>query len=815
MNLLQNQSSATTAAQVVCEHCSTPFTPSEREDRFCCAGCRFVFHLLHSRGLEDFYRYGERKAPVGSQVFQERSEAWVADWQMAAESAVSSSAVDRVVEGELRVQGISCAGCVWLLEAIFVEQPGAVSCRVDSSAGRVHLRWEAGRCDLASYVADVRRFGYLLGPVTPGENSPPTPLRPLVRKMGLCAALALNAMLFSLPHYFGLQTGEQFSALFALVAWALATGSIAVGGTYFFARAWAALRRRELHLDLPISLGLIFAYLGSTIAWQAGEQAFAYFDFVAVFTFLMLVGRWLQERSVEANRRRLLGLRLNPGTVRVLRNGLEQEAPAESLQPGERFSVARNGLVPVRSRLREHPGLFALNWINGEPAPRQFPAGAIVPAGARNIGSEEVEFVCLEAWKDGQLARLLAFDAVKPWRNLGLQRLIRIYLTCILVLAALGFSGWLLAGGGWLAAMQVLISVLVVSCPCAIGVALPLLDDVAAARLQQFGVYLREGSLWSRLRKMRAVLFDKTGTLTLENLVLANPEALPALSPAERQSLLHGVRGSLHPVAACLREELLARDGDRESPAGAGAPREILGYGLEWEHQGELWRLGRAAWATKEPQTKSDGGTVLSRAGRTLAVFRFREELRPEAARQVANLRRTGLDVALLSGDEPSRVQRLASSLGLPQQAAWGGLTPEGKATLVREHWPDQALILGDGANDSLAFDAALCRGTPAVDTGLLEEKADFYFLGRSLAGLGELLAMGRRHQRATRAVFGFALTYNALAVGASLAGWMNPLVAAVIMPLSSLVSIALVFAVLGHSSLPSASRKTSTNSID
>jgi Cu2+-exporting ATPase len=167
---------------------------------------------------------------------------------------------------------------------------------------------------------------------------------------------------------------------------------------------------------------------------------------------------------------------------------------------------------------------------------------------------------------------------------------------------------------------------------------------------------------------------------------------------------------------------------------------------------------------------------------------------------------RGGWEVALLSGDDPERVARLARSLGLPEEAGLGGLTPEEKAELVRERWPDRALLLGDGANDSLAFDAALCRGTPAVDTGLLEQKADFYLLGRSLGGLGQLLEMGRRHGLATRAVFGFALSYNALAVGASLAGWMNPLVAAIIMPLSSLFSIALLFFVLGRGSAASPS---------
>jgi len=764
-----------------CIHCRTPFRATAHEEEFCCSGCRFVYHLLHKRGLQDFYQYGETHAPVGSQVFHERAWDWLVALQAEAENESAFS------ELTLRIQGISCAGCVWLLEAIFAEQPGALACRVNSSSGTILLRWEKGTCDLAAYAKDVQRFGYLLGPC--GSETTTAPIKPLVRRLGICGALALNAMLFSLPRYLGLEHTDQFTSLFDGIAFLIATTSLAVGGPYFFSRAWASLRRGDLHIDLPISLGLIFAYCGSVLAWRTGSAAFAYFDFVAIFTFLMLMGRWLQERSVEKNRQRLLGMRLSPGSVRVLRNGLDVEVPAESLQSGERFSVGRNGLVPVRSKLLTAPAVFALNWINGEPAPRTFPVGGFVPSGARSLAEGASHFLALEGWNSSQLARLLTFEDSSPWRNLSLQKLIRIYLSCVLVLAAVGFVGWGTLGGNWLAAFQVLVSVLVVSCPCAIGVALPLLDDLAAVRLQQSGVYVREGSLWSRLQHVRTILFDKTGTLTLENLVLANPEALVRLSPKAKSSLLTLVHASLHPVAACVREVLLA-NGVETSESGFSKVQEIIGMGLEWESHAGRWRLGRSTWAGARD---AEGGTVLSLEGVPLATFHFTEELRPDAANQVGQFCKSGFDLFLLSGDEAGKVSALAGSLGLPPGRGLGGLTPQEKARLIRTRWKDSALIMGDGANDSLAFDSALCRGTPAVDTGLLEHKADFYLLGRSLSGLGDLFSFGRTHRRATRAVFAFALSYNALAVSASLAGWMNPLVAAVIMPLSSLASIGIV----------------------
>ncbi|MBE2181656.1 MAG: heavy metal translocating P-type ATPase metal-binding domain-containing protein [Chthoniobacterales bacterium] len=752
------------------------------EQEFCCEGCRFVHHLLHKRGLEEFYNFGETMVPAGSFVFHERDYRWIGELQRTAEANG-----EEMTEVMVDVQGISCAGCVWLIEAVFMEHPGAISCLVNSSSGTVRLRWNTGMSDLAAYARDLQRFGYLLGPLQ-GKTS--ASLGALTRKLGLCGFLAMNAMLFASPRYFSMDPGDALVALFDIISFGLATASIALGGTYFFRRAWAALRMGALHIDLPISLGLLFAYAGSVGAWLKDQHSLNYFDFVSIFTFLMLLGRWLQERAVEANRRRLLGLRLSPGRVRMVRGDATEEVEAREISGGEEFIVARNQVVPVRSRLRHRGATFALNWITGEPAPRSFSAGGIVPAGARSLDDGDLTFEALEGWEESQLSALLRIDAEREWRNRGLERLIRIYLGVVLTLAATGFFAWGFGAGSWLSAFQVMISVLVVSCPCAIGVALPLLDDIAAARLQQYGVYLRAGSVWARLRHVTTLLFDKTGTITLETLRPANPGVFGELSVQTKSYLLRMVERSLHPVAACLREALLSSG--IEPAQGDGAVREIPGMGLEWESPVGCWRLGRCSWVMEGDDS---GGTVLALDGTEVARFRFREELRPDAAAQVAQFQAAGMDVYLLSGDEQARVEKMGGTLALPEGHALGGLTPDDKADLVRRRWAGNALMLGDGANDSLAFDAALCRGTPAVDAGLLEHKADFYLLGRGLNGLGTLFGAGRSHRRTTLRVFAFAMTYNALAVSASLAGWMSPLVAAVIMPLSSLVSIGIVLA--------------------
>jgi Cu2+-exporting ATPase len=339
----------------------------------------------------------------------------------------------------------------------------------------------------------------------------------------------------------------------------------------------------------------------------------------------------------------------------------------------------------------------------------------------------------------------------------------------------------------------VLISVLVVSCPCASGVALPLCRDLATARMRRLGVIIRDGELWSRLDRVRKILFDKTGTLTLEAMSLLNPEALRHLHADERAVLLAMVQDSLHPVSGCLREQLLA---DGVPPASAAPLTETIGFGLEMEHAGATWRLGRPEWATDRTAETPECGAedcLFTRDGEPLAAFRFGEEARADAREELAALRAAGREVFILSGDRAAKVAVMADRLGLPRDHCLGELSPDDKAARVRALDAHDTLYLGDGANDSLAFDAAWISGTPAIDRGLLEQKAGFYFLGRGLGGVRALLATAALRRRAAHAVVTFAIAYNAVAVALCLAGRMSPLLAAILMPASSLVSLAIV----------------------
>jgi len=319
--------------------------------------------------------------------------------------------------------------------------------------------------------------------------------------------------------------------------------------------------------------------------------------------------------------------------------------------------------------------------------------------------------------------------------------------------------------------------------------------------LRRRGVFVREGDLWPRLARVRQVIFDKTGTLTLENPVLQNPESLRELDPVARAALHALVVDNPHPVSQCLLENLLAI-GPVETAAGSDPTAteglsETIGYGVELG----AWSLGRPGWraaaAAGQPGETDQAWTghdaELVHAGRVRARFRFQDSVRPDARAELQALQARGLVVGILSGDRPEKVAVMARELGLPAERALGGLSPQAKADWLLAHGAGHTLMLGDGANDSLAFDCALCRGTPVVHRGVLERKADFYYLGRGIGGLRALFEIDAIRRRTQWAILIFSVAYNVLAVGLAVAGHMNPLVAAMLMPVNSLLTLAIV----------------------
>ncbi len=782
----------TSKASLVCRHCGTPFRAGQGEGEFCCSGCEYVYHLIQGSDLGRFYELkGTRKVePVGSGVFRPVKFPWLRPLVEAAEAVGAP-----VPELELSLQGVSCVGCVWLIERLFAEWHGAVDAVARAASGSIRLRWKRGECDLVGFAERLQKFGYTLGPPRGADGKPPalSASKKLLWRVGVSAAMAMNTMLFTLPSYLGLDANDRLNTLFDAMILAFATLSFAVGGSYFIERAWQSLRRGALHIDLPIALGLVLAYAASVAGWALGERTILYFDFVAVFAFLMLGGRWFQEQAVERNRARLIeaGARLDP-VLLVEEGGVERSLPAEQCSAGDRLLIPSGSHLPVRARLDSGHATLDLSWINGESVPRSYVRGEVMPAGSRNLGGQPLACQALESWSQSLLAALFEVTERFDTRNPARERAIGLYLLAVLVVAAAGGMVW--AGrGDWLQATQVVVSILVVSCPCSLGVALPLIEEIGVGMLRKVGVFVRMQDVFSRIAGVDAIMLDKTGTITLDEMRLDNPQALDALDPSEKALLLKLAGSSLHPVSVALHDRLLAGGvhpaDDLECP-----PEEIPGMGIQARANGVELRFGRPSWAAPGDAGVADATCVFSRDGRAVAAFRLSEALRDGAEMQCARLASAGYTIHILSGDRTARVHAMADRLGIPRSHAHGDLSPQDKARIIRDHGSSRVCLIGDGANDSLAFDQAACTGTPAIDRGLLENKSDFYFTGRSLDGLGHLLDTASRARIATRNALLFATSYNLATISVSLAGHMSPLLAAILMPSSSVATLALVW---------------------
>ena len=781
------------SAIALCEHCGTAIPSGLGLARFCCQGCEAVFQLLHEQGLDRYYALaGDQVNAVSVPV--ERSHSWLEP--LLAEVMKSEG---QVASLQLDVQGLHCAACVWLLNETFRRHEGAGDITVNPTLGTVRVHWKKGELELERWVKQVEAFGYQFGPARKegSRRSVDLPVR-----LGISAAIAINVMLFSVSFYFGLSPDDpEVFRLFTWLSFALSTGSVAIGGWPFFQAAVRGLRSGLLHLDLPIAIGIALVYGMSLVQLftTEGRGDLAYFDTLNIFITLMLLGRFLQERMLEKNRRYLLE---DDGAeslmVRRVNGARLESVKAPQVVSGDVLLVAPGDLVPVSATLLNHAAQISTDWMTGEAAPRRVEPGALVPAGSFNAGRTAFHVSATQDFADSALVRLLRQPAPRSggpearhqqlWNGLAKR-----WVVTVLGVSSLGFLLWL--PRGLEGAVNVAVSLLVITCPCAIGIAIPLAYELVQSRLRRGGFFVRSVDLLDRLTEVKQVVFDKTGTLTLGRLELLNAAAPALLDPVSRDVAYNLAVRSSHPVSAALVKAFEAVGAQYDPTA---LVEEHPGRGVEWRRADGTWRLGRAEWACGDkwklsPSPRGGEGrgeglrTALGHDGQLVTFLDTREVLRSDARAELRSLSEQGFAVWLLSGDTPARVRALADSLGIEPGRARGGLSPEEKAEQVRALSHADALYLGDGVNDALAFEAALAAGTPAIDRPVMPSKSDFFLVGEGLAPVQSALTQARRLRAVIRRVLRLSLAYNVLAISCALLGVMSPLAAAISMPASTL----------------------------
>lgn len=749
-----------------CLHCGNPVPVAS--DRFCCTGCESVWSLLRAEGLDRYYELrGERGVPA-TQAGKEADHKWL--------EAQEACLPGRVT---LDVQGIHCAACVWLFERVFERQKGGVTLTVNPAVGKLDLTAGEG-FSLREFATEIERFGYRLGP---SHKEAQTKNGDLLVRMGVAIAIAMNAMIFAFSFYAGLNEGPIYR-MFNGIELGLGTLSVLVGGWVFFRAAWRALRGGIIHLDLPIALGIVLAYASSVHAYFRGSSA-TYFDTLTVFIALMLVGRFLQERVIERNRRAILASDGSEGLLtRRIEDGNVRTVRCKEVGAGDRLLVAPGDLVPVDGVLEAQRATVSLDWIDGESAPHDLALGAKVPAGAFNAGSTAFVVTAATAFDASPVTDLLRAttahpqDAARasPWW----KRFAKIYVVAVLVVGAAGFLGWWLVGGDLGRALDVTAGILIVTCPCAFGIATPMAYELAQAGLRRAGLFVRTGGFLDRAQEVERVVFDKTGTLTTGTLRVANEGGLFAL-PAKTQEILYNLAArSSHPRSAAIARAL----GRRARFVTSLEVSEEPGVGLRATIDGQEHTLGANG---EEVALRRDGALVVSLA--------FAEDPRADAARELAALGKLGYETWIVSGDAQPRVDAMAASLGVPAERALGACKPQDKAAFLASH--PRALMIGDGINDTLAVAQAHASGTPAIDRPFLPARTDFYFTTPGLGPITLALRVARALGKVTRRNLAIAVAYNAITVSLAYAGLLSPLVCAVVMPLSSVSVVGMTVASL------------------
>ncbi|QWC57698.1 cadmium-translocating P-type ATPase [Erythrobacter sp. 3-20A1M] len=700
---------------------------------------------------------------------------------MNAAVAIEPALGERMLDTRLTVPGIKCAGCIGKIERGLSAFEGVEAARVNFSAKRVAVH-HVPSVTRGALVGELRRLGFDAQPV---EANPlaqdDAEGRALLRALAVAGFGMMNIMLLSVSVWSGAggATRELFHWLSALIALPV----IAYAGRPFFASAAMALRHRRTNMDVPISIGVLLATGLSLYETLSGGQH-AYFDSAVMLLFFLLAGRALD--ATMRNRTRagigaLLG-RMGREAGVVQADGSIVRVAADQLAPGMLMVVAAGEALAADGVLEDGRGSIDNSMLTGESNPERIGRGDLVHAGAINL-LDPIRVRISATGSDtaiAEIARLMDEAGQSRSRYVRIaDRAARLYAPAVHSLAALAFVGWTIAGAGWHQSLVIAIAVLIITCPCAMGLAVPAAQVVASGALIRKGLLVKDGSALERLAEVDTVIFDKTGTLTLGELRadIAN------LDPRERAVALGLAQESRHPLSVGLARSLAAHG---VVPARIDDVAEAGGVGITGHCEGLPVALERPS---ETDRANGETPSVSLRIGDRSRLIAFADRLRPDAKVTVAAFATLGLEASVLSGDGPAAVARASAQLGI---AGKGGVDPAGKLAALEalKRAGRNPLMVGDGLNDGPALAAAHASIAPGTASDASQQAADAVFVGENLMPVALAVRVARATMRIVRQNFGFAIGYNTLAIPLALAGLVTPLIAAVAMSASSLVVV-------------------------
>jgi Cu2+-exporting ATPase len=795
-----------------CYHCGLP-VPSDVDlpveidgvsRTMCCLGCQAVAQSIVDNGLDDYYRSRDALPESPREAMPAILEQLVlfdhADFQKSFVKELGAG--ER--EASLLLEGITCSACIWLNEQHVGKLPGVTAIDINYATRRARVRWDESRIRLSDILGAIAAIGYRAYPydAAKSEEISRKERREALWRLWVAGFGMMQVMMYAYPVY--IADGDMAPDIESLMRWAsllLTLPVVFYSAAPFFRNAWRDIKLRRVGMDVPVALGVGAAFLAS--CWgtfiQAGE---VYFDSVTMFVFFLLGGRYLEMTArqkalsvTEALAKLLPAFAQKIPAFPVDRN--TEQCVVADLRPGDYVLVRAGDIVPADGRVIEGLSCANESLLTGESRPVQKSPGDAVTGGS--INAESPLLVQVEQVGDGTrlsaIINLMERAATeKPHLVEMADRIASYFVVALLAVAAMVALGWYWIDPG--KALWITVSVLVVTCPCALSLATPIALTVAAGALAKDGLLVTRGHAIETLARATHFVFDKTGTLTTGRMHLVDACSTSDLSAESCLAIAASLeQSSEHPVASALR-----RMGGENLPVAINVVSEP-GLGMEADVNGRRCRIGRPAYAlalsgAPLPNVAVDwlesGDTVVVLADATgcLGLFRIGDEIRPESAALIADLRLAGKTVVLLSGDAPAVAQRVARSIGIEDVRA--GVTPQGKHDCVKALQADGAVVamIGDGVNDAPVLAQAQVSIAMGGGAQLARTQSDFVLLSENLDHLRHGVRRARLSLRIIRQNLWWSFAYNFVVLPLAISGHVTPWMAGIGMSASSLLVV-------------------------
>lgn len=787
-----------------CFHCGLPLNGSPltadiegQPQAMCCAGCLAVANAIVNSGNENYYRFREQKSATGKAIVPEFLDKIRVYDHPAVQQQFVHNRSEHIKQVSLIIEGIVCAACIWLNEQYLQQLPGIVHVSINYSTHRANVEWDDEKIKLSQILEGISNIGYLAHPYDPATQQQiyENQRKQLIRQIGIAGLFGMQVMIFAVALYAGDWWGisDSFRSFFRWLSLLLTSPIILYSALPFFKGAWIDLRHRRAGMDVPVALGLTLAYCASAYNTWSGESD-VYFDSVAMFVFLLLSVRLFELSARKKAAEKIENLTNLTPTMsnRLKEDGTIEVVPTVELCLDDRFLVKPGEIIPTDGKLLSKQALVDEAMLTGEQHAVEKHLGDILIGGSYNLEQPirlQVHSLGQDTVLSGIKRLIEQAQGFKPNIAKLADRVASVFVIILLVLVSVtGFYWWQQDPSRML---PIMVATLVITCPCALSLATPASLSAAIAALTRNGMLVARSQALEIMPTIDTLIFDKTGTLTTGQLTLQQQVNAVESEAGRNRQLAHSLElQSEHPVARALIS-------DEIESLTVENLQHVTGRGIKGELEGESYYIGNPGFVAEIAQIPDDLSFAqhlqlvhLARKGKWLACFTFSDPLKEDALQTVKQLQQRGIEVRILSGDQLPYVESIARQTGIQHYDA--EQLPQDKLNRVNQLQAAgyKVAMVGDGVNDAPVLAAADLSISLSMGTDLARAASDMIINGNQLAPVSAAIQITSKMMRIIRQNFTWAIAYNIVAVPFSMAGLIQPWLAAIGMSLSSLIVV-------------------------